>query len=593
MSGIIIRNGVKYAGGSSSSSSDVKVVDVVEKGNKNAASSNAVAKTLENSTESLLNKISETGQHITEYPVAEWMTDGEHNGFIAATGEVTADSNWVFSDYIPVKKGDFICGSQNNIGNNLHVFAMYDENKTFIDTYFPYANTFKNNLGWWATITDESVAYIRVNCGVKWWQQTENNLLVVISNRDPNIRIKLTLDRTQSKSFNNCTNLLEAFNKAWALGNCDLTIKNGTYDVISETTFTYNDFQRSAIMLGAGDYNVGKGWGLRVGRNNHYYMDKDSKITLFNTQAAGSPYYETDYVVSLVSALHICGSATINNFNVEVENCRYCVHEDCPAYMYPEELESEAKGYVLEYNNCNMNHNVNLWSGATYNSSCTIGAGTWKGSTTYINGGYYKIQNASIHPVISYHNCSADTTERVYLNNVQATPASGFFQFYGFVAEGSHINAYNNGSWAPLPIKIIGTEDRIDLQETDFARKVWNQYENFAGGSFGGYPVYHVCKESTIKALNLNDSGTWKSCYTLQKVKDVLSVKSYLVIKESETNTIVTDWIGTDIYIHARALIDPTTDTSIIQLSLTDPYSYSTLDNIYVRTFVEYTKLAS
>lgn len=41
--GIIIRNGVKYAGGSSSSSSDVKVVDVVEKGNKDAVSSNAVA----------------------------------------------------------------------------------------------------------------------------------------------------------------------------------------------------------------------------------------------------------------------------------------------------------------------------------------------------------------------------------------------------------------------------------------------------------------------------------------------------------------------------------------------------------------------
>lgn len=48
--GIIIRNGVKYAGGSSSSSADVKVVDVVEKGNKNAVSSNAVATVVENLT---------------------------------------------------------------------------------------------------------------------------------------------------------------------------------------------------------------------------------------------------------------------------------------------------------------------------------------------------------------------------------------------------------------------------------------------------------------------------------------------------------------------------------------------------------------
>ena len=51
--GIIIRNGVKYAGGSSSSSSDVKVVDVVEKGNKNAVSSNAVANAVENISDSL------------------------------------------------------------------------------------------------------------------------------------------------------------------------------------------------------------------------------------------------------------------------------------------------------------------------------------------------------------------------------------------------------------------------------------------------------------------------------------------------------------------------------------------------------------
>ena len=52
--GIIIRNGVKYAGGSSSSSSDVKVADVVEKGNKNAVTSNAVATVVENVSDSLV-----------------------------------------------------------------------------------------------------------------------------------------------------------------------------------------------------------------------------------------------------------------------------------------------------------------------------------------------------------------------------------------------------------------------------------------------------------------------------------------------------------------------------------------------------------
>ncbi len=53
--GIIIRNGVKYAGGSSSSSSDVKVVDIVEKGNKNAVSSNAVANVVESIADTIIN----------------------------------------------------------------------------------------------------------------------------------------------------------------------------------------------------------------------------------------------------------------------------------------------------------------------------------------------------------------------------------------------------------------------------------------------------------------------------------------------------------------------------------------------------------
>lgn len=68
--GIIIRNGVKYAGGSSSSSSDVKVVDVVEKGNKNAVSSNAVA----NAVEDYVNN--SNSYSTTETVVGKWI-DGK------------------------------------------------------------------------------------------------------------------------------------------------------------------------------------------------------------------------------------------------------------------------------------------------------------------------------------------------------------------------------------------------------------------------------------------------------------------------------------------------------------------------------------
>ena len=81
--GIIIRNGVKYAGGSSSSSSDVKVVDIVEKGNKNAVSSNAVANVVENITDFnwlVGKKINFLGDSITR---GSWYnTAGEWQGYM-------------------------------------------------------------------------------------------------------------------------------------------------------------------------------------------------------------------------------------------------------------------------------------------------------------------------------------------------------------------------------------------------------------------------------------------------------------------------------------------------------------------------------
>lgn len=412
--------------------------------------------------------------------LAVWMNDGNHNGFIGVNGAFNANSDWRCTDYIPVKNGDYVFGSINNFGGRLPSYALYDSNKEFISSYKPYGDGYSDIIGWYSNISSTNAAYIRVNFMCVAWQGINTTFLGIIRNRDDK-RIQLTLDSSKPRTFYNSTNVFEAFTKAYVLGNCDLYICDGTYDIIADTEFTDDGTQRNVIEV-MSDRDASNAWGLKVGRNNKYYGN-GGKITLINTEAANSRYYYVDYFVSLVSAIHIQGTCELNNLFVVVENCRYAVHEDAPAYMDSEELANEAEGYIVKYNQCIMYHKCNIFPLATYTSNCVIGAGTYTNSKSYISGGYYEISDSN-KPAISYHNNSdSNSSEYVMLENVQLGANGNYFQFYGFVASGSIINAFLNGCWSPTSVKIVGTANRISLNQADFAKNVTASTTDITAGT--------------------------------------------------------------------------------------------------------------
>ena len=540
-----------------------------------------------NTLKTAIDNQSGSGQEIFWFDteLQTWFSDGNHNGFVI-NGNVVSNADWRYTDYIPVQYGDFVFGSLNNFGGNLPAYELYDANKSFILDYKQYPTNHKNSWGWNGVISNQNAAYIRVNFGCDIWEGIDTAFFGIIRNRNKNERIVLTLDSSQARSFYNSTNVFEAFNKAWAIGDCDLYIKGGTYDILTDCEFINSQGLSKNTIVGTGDFSENRACGLRVGRNNRYY-GVGGKITLLNT----GKYSGADYVVSLVSALHICGSCELHELFVEVTNCRYAVHEDLTAYMYPTELSEEGEGYVVKYNRCNMTHNGLTYSAASYTSNCVIGAGTYINSKSYVTGGVYNAPTD--YPAISYHNNSSSSSdEYVFLEGVQTGRNANRLQFYGFVNDGSIIHAYVNGCWAPIPTRIVGIADRIDLNMTDFGRSVQNQYENATGGYYQGYPVYRYCTTKTASEIGLNDSGTYVEFYTFTGVT-VLDVDAMLIVQDTNGNKTFFKPHGdgtNEGKLDVKVVYNNSTSIYSVQVALKDPSSYVSSNTTSVRVAVEYTK---
>ena len=168
-------------------------------------------------------------------------------------------------------------------------------------------------------------------------------------------------------------------------------------------------------------------------------------------------------------------------------------------------------------------------------------------------------------------------------------------QFYGYVADGSIVRAFVNGCWAPISTKIVGTKDRIVLKETDFARNIYNQYNNSIGGYYNGYPLCSYSETKTSAELNLDDSGTYKEFKTLTEVQDIVSVEAMLIIKDSNTPNKYLYWAprdnGEQYSVKLDWRVELIGNTATIKVALKDPYSYSSGNTLRVRVIVKYTEV--
>ena len=198
------------------------------------------------------------------------------------------------------------------------------------------------------------------------------------------------------------TSLSAAVEYAFAQGNYTLFVKAGTYNILTEL-----DFADKTSLPGYGEGN-NNAWGLKIGNNMHIICE--------NGVVFSGLYDGTDFdIKTRFSMFNVAGSYTIENMEIEIQNLRYCIHEDTPTL-------SLNAAYISKIINCRMRHK------GGYTTSACLGCGDANNSLTIIQGGEYKSDDYD-YP-ISMHNHTGNKDGRIIVDGVYF--ANGTVRLAGF-----------------------------------------------------------------------------------------------------------------------------------------------------------------
>ena len=187
---------------------------------------------------------------------------------------------------------------------------------------------------------------------------------------------------------------------AYAQGDTDVYVKNGTYDITSEI-----DLETA----GAGPV-IGKGMRL--------FFESNAVIQCYYTGSS-------EAVKSTFSPLNAANDKgfEIHNMKIRCKNTRYCVHDEHGVGGIP---------YVNKYINCDMylDNSESSWVAP----QC-IGGGLGNCGIIEIDGGYYEGTAApgdNYYGEISYHNTSvANSISQIFIKNVYCKNNTVRFGYYG------------------------------------------------------------------------------------------------------------------------------------------------------------------
>lgn len=173
----------------------------------------------------------------------------------------------------------------------------------------------------------------------------------------------------------------QGLNKAMELGNCDLIVRSGVYNLFTELTAL-------GIAYESGVANLG---GLKIGNNVRIFFDTDAK--LIANYAGNSSYTKANWSPFMCDATDF----EIHDMNLECSNVRYCVHDECQG----------VGAYNHRYMNCNMK--LDNSSNSDWASKACIGGGFGEYGQVEIIGGKYESVNLDISVrsnsgIITYHN---------------------------------------------------------------------------------------------------------------------------------------------------------------------------------------------
>lgn len=279
---------------------------------------------------------------------------------------------------VPCKQGDAFLVSGKST-EYIPFYAFVDTSENVINQYGGDGDGYSTTLN----ITDKYViapqdGYLLLNriddnCTVKKIVQEicdENNSNIIIVDKE---------GRGDFSTFR------EATEYCWNHPNTTVYINGGTYDLVEE----YGDEYFNKI---PSTYDRNHSIGPECGYNCTYIFAAGA-ILLFHYNG------NNDKVITFFSPVNIIGSCEFVNMSIDVENGRYCVHEDIPCVLYP-----VPKNVHVTYTNCHMIHRGN--NKGTYRTTACIGAGSSPYSVSTINGGTYAAINGTA--AITYHHPSTD-----------------------------------------------------------------------------------------------------------------------------------------------------------------------------------------
>lgn len=381
----------------------------------------------------------------------EWAYSGKHSVDYITTTSGTADTvineagtiisnqytgNYLLTDYIPINYGDKISIGYVRGTSNLPGGVVFDENHNPI---FPLGFDDDYDGAYSIVINDHRAKYIRVNIvPTSMYERSDNYIFIEPVEYPVNITdiyIQKTVDYTviSNNWFNSlydCAKYIETN----GITNAKVHVLYGAYDIISEMGSTF-----FANYDGTDRYV-----GAPIGNDCHWIFAEGARVTCnysgTNTNVANS-----------FSPIVIYGSCIIENMNLVVTNCQYCVHDDY--YTRPVNVK-------IEYRNCAMKHNANTIGDQAL--SC-IGGGTLPYEEIIIEGGYYN--SAYAYP-IAYHSLWTSVTgnypSKIIIKDLFVTGGISF-----------NDSPYNNNT---VDVTITGCSfgSAIGGTHTDFTIREWN-----------------------------------------------------------------------------------------------------------------------
>lgn len=292
------------------------------------------------------------------------------------------------TDYIPAKYGEIVSIAYSS-GADLCVGCLYDSNKRFLrpvwvgDTLVAPNGEYRTwNKEWSFIVSDKNAAYFRYNVVRKDVYRQEKQFVNIINN---NFRLNMVKLLKDEKTYyvgsglhghNNFQTIREAseYIKDNNIFGATVYVNAGVYDLTVELA------DKIGPSYDGNRYNHG----ILLGYNTHWIFS-DGSYLKFNYDGSNVD------VANLYSPLVICGSCTLENLNIEVRNCQYCVHDD----WYVRD-----SNWIVKYINCVMKHNGNTVG--SYDAPICIGGGLLPNEIVQIEGGKYTCQPAFNYP-ISYH----------------------------------------------------------------------------------------------------------------------------------------------------------------------------------------------